>query len=295
MAALKLDGRATAAHMKEDLTKRVTKLQEQGVTPGLGTVLVGTDPGSQSYVGAKIRDMEEIGITSLHRELPETATQDEILEVIDELNNNPECTGYIVQLPLPEHVDTDTVLEAIDPAKDADGLHPLNLGRLVASAGGEVTWPLPCTPKGCLELLRHYDIDTQGKTVLVIGRGITIGRPATLLFTRRDVNSTVIAAHTGTSNMEELIGQADIIIAAAGNPEMVTRQMVKEGVVILDVGVSRETTDEGKTRIVGDVAKDVAEVASAMSPNPGGVGPMTRVELVANVVEIAEKNAAQDH
>lgn len=295
MAALKLDGRATAAHMKEDLTKRVTKLQEQGVTPGLGTVLVGTDPGSQSYVGAKIRDMEEIGITSLHRELPETATQDEILEVIDELNNNPECTGYIVQLPLPEHVDTDTVLEAIDPAKDADGLHPLNLGRLVASAGGEVTWPLPCTPKGCLELLRHYDIDTQGKTVLVIGRGITIGRPATLLFTRRDVNSTVIAAHTGTSNMEELIGQADIIIAAAGNPEMVTRQMVKEGVVILDVGVSRETTDEGKTRIVGDVAKDVGEVASAMSPNPGGVGPMTRVELVANVVEIAEKNAAQDH
>lgn len=295
MAALKLDGRATAAHMKEDLTKRVTKLQEQGVTPGLGTVLVGTDPGSQSYVGAKIRDMEEIGITSLHRELPETATQDEILEVIDELNNNPECTGYIVQLPLPEHVDTDTVLEAIDPAKDADGLHPLNLGRLVASAGGEVTWPLPCTPKGCLELLRHYDIDTQGKTVLVIGRGITIGRPATLLFTRRDVNSTVIAAHTGTSNMEELIGQADIIIAAAGNPEMVTRKMVKEGVVILDVGVSRETTDEGKTRIVGDVAKDVGEVASAMSPNPGGVGPMTRVELVANVVEIAEKNAAQDH
>src|SRR5690625_266802 len=292
MTALKLDGRATAAHIKEDLTKRVSKLKERGVTPGLGTVLVGTDPGSQSYVGAKIRDMEEIGITSLHRELPEYATQDEILEVIDELNNNPECTGYIVQLPLPDHVDTDKVLEAIDPAKDADGLHPLNLGRLVASAGGEVTWPLPCTPKGCLTLLRHYDLETKGKTVLVIGRGITIGRPATLLFTRRDVNSTVIAAHTGTSNMEELIGQADIIIAAAGNPGMVTKDMVKEGVVILDVGVSRQTTDEGKTRIVGDVAKDVADVASAMSPNPGGVGPMTRVELVANVVEIAEHNAA---
>lgn len=292
MTALKLDGRATAAHIKEDLTKRVSKLKERGVTPGLGTVLVGTDPGSQSYVGAKIRDMEEIGITSLHRELPESATQDEILEVIDELNNNPACTGYIVQLPLPDHVDTDKVLEAIDPAKDADGLHPLNLGRLVASAGGEVTWPLPCTPKGCLTLLRHYDLETKGKTVLVIGRGITIGRPATLLFTRRDVNSTVIAAHTGTSNMEELIGQADIIIAAAGNPGMVTKDMVKEGVVILDVGVSRQTTDEGKTRIVGDVAKDVADVASAMSPNPGGVGPMTRVELVANVVEIAEHNAA---
>lgn len=292
MTALKLDGRATAAHMKDDLTKRVSKLKEQGVTPGLGTVLVGTDPGSQSYVGAKIRDMEEIGITSLHRELPESASQDEILEVIEELNNNPECTGYIVQLPLPDHVDTDTVLEAIDPAKDADGLHPLNLGRLVASAGGEVTWPLPCTPKGCLTLLRHHDIETKGKTVLVIGRGITIGRPATLLFTRRDVNSTVIAAHTGTSNMEELIGQADIIIAAAGNPGMVTKEMVKEGVVVLDVGVSRQTTDEGKTRIVGDVAKDVAEVASAMSPNPGGVGPMTRVELVANVVEIAEQHAA---
>lgn len=292
MTALKLDGRATAAHMKDDLTKRVSKLKEQGVTPGLGTVLVGTDPGSQSYVGAKIRDMEEIGITSLHRELPESASQDEILEVIEELNSNPECTGYIVQLPLPDHVDTDTVLEAIDPAKDADGLHPLNLGRLVASAGGEVTWPLPCTPKGCLTLLRHHDIETKGKTVLVIGRGITIGRPATLLFTRRDVNSTVIAAHTGTSNMEELIGQADIIIAAAGNPGMVTKEMVKEGVVVLDVGVSRQTTDEGKTRIVGDVAKDVAEVASAMSPNPGGVGPMTRVELVANVVEIAEQHAA---
>ena len=287
MTALKLDGRATAAHMKDDLTKRVSKLKEQGVTPGLGTVLVGTDPGSQSYVGAKIRDMEEIGITSLHRELPESASQDEILEVIEELNNNPECTGYIVQLPLPDHVDTDTVLEAIDPAKDADGLHPLNLGRLVASAGGEVTWPLPCTPKGCLTLLRHHDIETKGKTVLVIGRGITIGRPATLLFTRRDVNSTVIAAHTGTSNMEELIGQADIIIAAAGNPGMVTKEMVKEGVVVLDVGVSRQTTDEGKTRIVGDVAKDVAEVASAMSPNPGGVGPMTIAMLMHNCVEAA--------
>lgn len=294
MTALKLDGRATAAHMKEELAERVAKLKEQGVTPGLGTVLVGTDPGSQSYVGAKIRDMEEIGITSLHRELPETASQDEILEVVHELNNNPECTGYIVQLPLPDHVDTDTVLEAIDPAKDADGLHPLNLGRLVASAGGEVTWPLPCTPKGCLELLQHHDIETKGKTVLIIGRGITIGRPASLLFTRRDVNATVISAHTGTTNMEELIGQADIIIAAAGNPGMVTKDMVKEGVVVLDVGVSRETTDEGKTRIVGDVAKDVADVASAMSPNPGGVGPMTRVELVANVVEIAELNTAKD-
>ncbi len=292
MTALKLDGRATAAQMKEDLAERVTKLKEQGITPGLGTVLVGSDPGSQSYVGAKIRDMEQIGIKSLHRELPETATQEEVLEVVEELNNNPECTGYIVQLPLPDQVDTDTVLEAIDPAKDADGLHPLNLGRLVASAGGEVTWPLPCTPKGCLTLLRTYDIETKGKTVLVIGRGITIGRPATLLFTRRDVNSTVIAAHTGTTNMEELIGQADIIIAAAGNPGMVTKDMVKDGVVILDVGVSRETTDEGKTRIVGDVAPDVADVASAMSPNPGGVGPMTRVELVANVVEIAEQQAA---
>ena len=293
MTALKLDGRATAAQMKDDLAKRVSKLKDQGITPGLGTVLVGTDPASQSYVGAKIRDMEEVGINSLHRELPESASQDEVLEVIHELNNNPECTGYIVQLPLPKHIDTDTVLEAIDPAKDADGLHPLNLGRLVASAGGEITWPLPCTPKGCLTLLRNYDIDTKGKTVLVVGRGITIGRPATLLFTRRDVNATVIAAHTGTTNMEELIGQADIIIAAAGNAGMVTKDMVKDGVVILDVGVSRETNAEGKTRIVGDVAPDVADVASAMSPNPGGVGPMTRVELVANVGESAEQQAAK--
>ena len=293
MTALKLDGRATAAKMKEDLTQRVAKLKKQGITPGLGTVLVGVDPGSQSYVGAKIRDMEEVGINSLHRELPATATQDEVLEVLDELNNNPDCTGYIVQLPLPKHINTDVVLEAIDPAKDADGLHPLNLGRLVANAGGEITWPLPCTPKGCLTLLRTYDIETKGKTVLVIGRGITIGRPATLLFTRRDVNSTVIAAHTGTTNIEELIGQADIIIAAAGNPGMVTKDLVKEGVVILDVGVTREIREDGKTRIVGDVAPDVAEVASAMSPNPGGVGPMTRVELVANVVEIAEQLAAK--
>lgn len=293
MTALKLDGRETAAEMKQDLAVRVAKLKEQGITPGLGTVLVGADPASQSYVGAKIRDMEEVGINSLHRELPETATEQEVLDVIAELNANPECTGYIVQLPLPKQINTDTVLEAIDPAKDADGLHPLNLGRLVANAGGEITWPLPCTPKGCLTLLRRYDIETKGKTVLVIGRGITIGRPATLLFTRRDVNATVIAAHTGTENMDELIGQADIIIAAAGSPGMVTKDKVKDGVVILDVGVTRETTAEGKTRIVGDVAKDVAEVASAMSPNPGGVGPMTRVELVANVVEIAELNAAR--
>lgn len=292
MVAQVLDGRATAKALKADLAKRVEKLKEKGITPGLGTVLVGSDPASQSYVAGKHRDCAEVGINSIQKELPETATQEEVLAVLKELNEDPACTGYIVQLPLPDHIDTDAVLEAIDPDKDADGLHPMNLGRLVASVGGELESPLPCTPKGCVDLMRHYDIDLKGKHVLVIGRGVTIGRPAGLVFTRRDVNATVTQAHTGTKNMDELIGEADVIIAAAGVPHLVTADKVKEGVIVLDVGVTRVVGEDGKAKITGDVDPAVAEKASWMAPNPGGVGPMTRVELVANVVEAAEREAA---
>ncbi|WFP17335.1 bifunctional methylenetetrahydrofolate dehydrogenase/methenyltetrahydrofolate cyclohydrolase [Citricoccus muralis] len=293
MTAQKLDGRATAAAIKEDLATRVAALREQGVTPGLGTVLVGEDPGSQSYVAGKHRDCAEVGIESIQRELPESTTQEELLAVLDELNQDPACTGYIVQLPLPKHIDTDVILEAIDPDKDADGLHPMNLGRLVASTSGDLDSPLPCTPKGCVELLRHYGIELAGKNVLVIGRGVTIGRPAGLVLTRKDVNATVTLAHTGTVDVQEHIGRADVIIAAAGVAHMVKAEDVKDGVIILDVGVSRrEDPETGKAKIVGDVDPAVADKASWMAPNPGGVGPMTRVMLVANVVEAAERQAA---
>ena len=213
--------------------------------------------------------------------------------MLDELNQDPACTGYIVQLPLPKHIDTDVILEAIDPDKDADGLHPMNLGRLVASTSGDLDSPLPCTPKGCVELLRHYGIELAGKNVLVIGRGVTIGRPAGLVLTRKDVNATVTLAHTGTVDVQEHIGRADVIIAAAGVAHMVKAEDVKDGVIILDVGVSRrEDPETGKAKIVGDVEPAVADKASWMAPNPGGVGPMTRVMLVANVVEAAERQAA---
>ncbi|WP_313817715.1 bifunctional methylenetetrahydrofolate dehydrogenase/methenyltetrahydrofolate cyclohydrolase [Citricoccus sp.] len=292
MTAQKLDGRATAAAIKKELTERVEVLRGQGVVPGLGTVLVGEDPGSQSYVAGKHRDCAEVGITSIRRDLPDSTTEEELLAVVQELNANDECTGYIVQLPLPKHIDTDRILEAIDPDKDADGLHPMNLGRLVASVGGELASPLPCTPKGCVELLKHYGIELAGKLVLVIGRGVTIGRPAGLVLTRRDVNATVVLAHTGTQDLKAELARADVIIAAAGVAHMVKPEDVKEGVVVLDVGVSRVTGEDGKARITGDVDPAVAEKASWMAPNPGGVGPMTRVELLANVVEAAERTVA---
>ena len=292
MTAQKLDGRATAAAIKKELTERVEVLRGQGVVPGLGTVLVGEDPGSQSYVAGKHRDCAEVGITSIRRDLPDSTTEEELLAVVEELNANDDCTGYIVQLPLPKHIDTDRILEAIDPDKDADGLHPMNLGRLVASVGGELTSPLPCTPKGCVELLKHYGIELAGKLVLVIGRGVTIGRPAGLVLTRRDVNATVVLAHTGTKDLKAELARADVIIAAAGVAHMVKPEDVKEGVVVLDVGVSRVTGEDGKAKITGDVDPAVAEKASWMAPNPGGVGPMTRVELLANVVEAAERAVA---
>ncbi|PXA82491.1 bifunctional methylenetetrahydrofolate dehydrogenase/methenyltetrahydrofolate cyclohydrolase [Auritidibacter sp. NML120779] len=292
MTAQKLDGRATAAAIKEDLKNRVATLRERGRTPGLATVLVGNDPASQSYVAGKHRDCAEVGINSIQKQLPADATQDQVLAVVEELNQDPNCTGYIVQLPLPAHIDTQAVLEAIDPSKDADGLHPMNLGALVASASAELNSPLPCTPKGCVDLLKHYGIDLAGKHVVVIGRGVTIGRPAGLVLTRKDVNATVTLAHTGTTNLDELLGQADVIIAAAGSPHMVTVDKVKDGVIVLDVGVTRAVGEDGKAKITGDIDPAVAEKASWMAPNPGGVGPMTRVELVSNVVEAAERAVA---
>lgn len=294
MTAQKLDGRATAAAIKEDLTRRVEVLRGQGIVPGLGTILVGEDPGSQSYVGGKHRDCAEVGVASIRKDLPASTTEEELLAVVEELNADEACTGYIVQLPLPKHIDTDRILEAIDPDKDADGLHPMNLGRLVASVGGDLDSPLPCTPKGCVELLKHYGIDLNGKVVLVIGRGVTIGRPAGLVLTRRDVNATVVLAHTGTKDLKAELARADVIIAAAGVAHMVKPEDVKDGVIVLDVGVSRVEGEDGKTRITGDVDPAVADKASWMAPNPGGVGPMTRVMLLANVVEAAERAAAAD-
>ena len=289
MTARLLDGTATAGAIKSDLTVRVDALRTKGITPGLATVLVGHDPGSEWYVGGKHKDCAEVGITSVRRDLPERATQAEIEAVIDELNANDEVTGYIVQLPLPKHLDTDAILERIDPNKDADGLHPMNLGRLVNRASGPITSPLPCTPRGVIELVERHGISWSGLNVVVIGRGITVGRPIGSLLTRKEINATVTLTHTGTRNLAEHLRAADVIIAAAGSPSIVTAANVKPGAIVLDVGVSRVTNPDGTTRIAGDVDVDVREVAAWVSPNPGGVGPMTRALLLQNVVEIAER------
>ena len=294
MSAQILDGRACAKQIKAELTEAVAELGKAGTVPGLGTVLVGEDPGSKWYVAGKHRDCAEVGIHSIRRDLPETVTQDELLAVIDELNEDDACTGYIVQLPLPAHIDTDTILEAIDPAKDADGLHPTNLGRLVLNVNSEITTPLPCTPRGVIELMTRNGIDLNGKHVVVIGRGVTVGRSIGALLTRREHNATVTLTHTGTRNLDELLAQADVIVAAAGSAGIVTAEAVKPGAIVLDVGVSRDTDPEtGKSKIVGDVDPAVAEVAAWVSPNPGGVGPMTRALLLKNVVDTAVR-AARD-
>ncbi|BAS07878.1 bifunctional protein FolD 2 [Arthrobacter sp. Hiyo4] len=242
-------------------------------------------------MGGKHKDCAEVGITSIRRDLPEDTSQDELLAVIRELNGNPECTGYIVQLPLPKHINQDIILEAMDPDKDADGLHPMNLGRLVANVSGPMTSPLPCTPKGCVELLTRHGISLKGKRVLVVGRGVTIGRPVGLLLTRKDVNATVILAHTGTVDLAAELRQADVVIAAAGVPHMIKAADLKPGAIVLDVGVSRVDDGNGKAVVTGDVDPAAADVASWISPNPGGVGPMTRAMLLANVVETAERQA----
>ena len=283
--ATTLDGKATAAAIRAELTERVAALAAAGSRPGLGTLLVGDDPGSRWYVNAKHRDCAEVGIASIQRELPATATQADVLAVVDELNADPTCTGYIVQLPLPQGIDASAVLEAMDPAKDADGLHPVNLGRLVLGVPG----PLPCTPVGIVELLRRYDVPIAGAEVVVIGRGITVGRPLGLLLTRRSENATVTLCHTGTRDLAAHLRSADVVVAAAGFPGLVTKDVVKPGAAVLDVGVSRV---DGK--IAGDVAPDVVEVAGFVAPNPGGVGPMTRAMLLQNVVLAAEQAAAVD-
>ncbi|MFI9721467.1 bifunctional methylenetetrahydrofolate dehydrogenase/methenyltetrahydrofolate cyclohydrolase [Streptomyces sp. NPDC052396] len=281
MTAQILDGKATAAAIKSELTQRVQALKAKGVTPGLGTLLVGDDPGSTWYVNGKHRDCAQVGINSIRRELPATATQEEIEAVVRELNDNPECTGYIVQLPLPKGIDTNRVLELMDPAKDADGLHPMSLGRLVLNETG----PLPCTPAGIIELLRRHGVELNGAHVVVVGRGITVGRSIGLLLTRRSENATVTLCHTGTRDLSEHLRQADIIVAAAGVGHLIKPEDVKPGAAVLDVGVSRD----GEGKIMGDVDPGVAEVAGWLSPNPGGVGPMTRALLLANVVEAAER------
>ncbi|WP_236968161.1 bifunctional methylenetetrahydrofolate dehydrogenase/methenyltetrahydrofolate cyclohydrolase [Microbacterium aurantiacum] len=290
MTATVLDGKAAAAAIKAELTERVAALRAQGVVPGIATVLVGADPASQLYVGMKHRQSEAIGMNSIQRELPADATQAEVEAVIDELNADPTCHGYIVQLPLPKHLDTDAILERIDPAKDADGLHPTNLGRLVLNVNAPITTPLPCTPRGVIELLVRNGYDLDGAHVVVVGRGVTIGRSIGLLLTRREYNATVTLVHTGTKDAGQYLRQADVIVAAAGVKHLITAADVKPGAAVLDVGVTREDDPEtGKAKVFGDVAPDVADVAGFVSPNPGGVGPMTVALLMTNVVEAAER------
>ncbi|HEX5256307.1 MAG TPA: bifunctional methylenetetrahydrofolate dehydrogenase/methenyltetrahydrofolate cyclohydrolase [Mycobacterium sp.] len=280
MGAITLDGKATRDEMFVDLKQRVTALRASDRTPGLGTILVGDDPGSQAYVRGKHADCAKVGITSIRRDLAADISTATLNETIDELNANPDCTGYIVQLPLPKHLDENAALERVDPNKDADGLHPTNLGRLVLNNPA----PLPCTPRGIVHLLRRYDVEIAGAHVVVIGRGVTVGRPLGLLLTRRSENATVTLCHTGTRDLPALTRQADIIVAAVGVPHMVTPEMVRPGAAVLDVGVSRV---DGK--LAGDVHPDVWDVAGHVSPNPGGVGPLTRAFLLTNVVELAER------
>ncbi len=280
MSAQILDGKALAASIKSDLAARTIALKAKGITPGLGTVLVGDDPGSHSYVGGKHRDCQEVGINSIRVDLPADATQADVLAAIRDLNNAKECTGYIVQLPLPRGIDTQVILEAIDPAKDADGLHPMNLGRLVA--GYEA--PLPCTPRGIVELLNHYKVPLNGAEVVVIGRGLTVGRTLGLLLTRKQENATVTLTHTGTKDLAAHTRRADIVVAAIGQAHFLKAEMIKPGAAILDVGISR--TDSG---LLGDVDPGVFDVASWIAPMPGGVGPMTRAMLLTNVVDACER------
>lgn len=287
-----LDGKATAATLKAELRTRVAALRERGITPGLATVLVGEDPGSVKYVAGKHSDCAEVGIDSIRIDLPATASQAEVAAAVDRLNADPACTGYIVQLPLPAGIDTNAILERIDPDKDADGLHPTNLGRLVLRSSGPIASPLPCTPRACIELMTRHGIDLAGADVCVIGRGVTVGRSIGLLLGRKDVNATVDVCHTGTRDLAAHVRCAGIVIAAAGSAGIVTADMVAPGAVVLDVGVSRAVDPAtGKGRIAGDVADGVDEVAAWLSPNPGGVGPMTRALLLANVVEAAERRA----
>lgn len=286
MSAIILDGRATAKTIKLELTDRVVKLKQAGSNPGLGTLLVGDDPGSHSYVAGKHRDCAEVGVNSIRIDLPASASKSDIFKAVSELNQAPEVTGYIVQLPLPVGINTNELLEAIDPDKDADGLHPINLGKLVLNVSGEITSALPCTPMGIVELLRRYDIGLAGKEVAVIGRGITVGRPLGLLLSRKNIDATVTLLHSGSKNIPEAVKRADVVIAAVGVAHFVKAEWIKPGAAVLDVGITR-TESNGISSLVGDVDPAVSEVAGYLSPNPGGVGPMTRAMLVKNVVDRA--------
>jgi len=280
MSATILDGKATAAKVKSNLAERVSALKANGVSPGLGTILVGDDPGSHAYVGGKHKDCEEVGIASIRVDLPASSTEADVLRAVNELNSDKSCTGYIVQLPLPKGIDTNKVLEAMDPEKDADGLHPVNLGRLVLGQAA----PLPCTPRGIVELLREYKVNIDGAHVVVVGRGVTVGRPIGLLLTRKSENATVTLCHTGTKDITAFTKQADIIVAAAGVAHLIKPEMIKPGSALLDVGITR--TEAG---LVGDIDPKVKDVAGYFAPMPGGTGPMTRAMLLANVVDTAER------
>ncbi len=278
-----LDGLATARAIKAELAVEVAKLKQSGITPGLGTLLVGDDPGSHSYVGGKHRDCAQVGINSIRIDLPASATVNDIKAAVRDLNESKEVTGYIVQLPLPGGIDSNAILELMDPAKDADGLHPINLGRLVMNVSGEMKSPLPCTPNGIVELLRRYQVPTKGAEVAIIGRGLTVGRPLGLLMTRKGVNSTVTLLHSASKDIPAAIRRADIVVAALGQPHFVKPEWIKPGAAVLDVGITR--TEHGLT---GDVDPKVSQVAGWLSPNPGGVGPMTRAMLLKNVVLAAQ-------
>ena len=285
MSATILDGLATAKAIKLELTKQVIELNKRGITPGLGTLLVGDDPGSHSYVSGKHRDCAEVGIKSIRIDLPASASKSDILKAVNDLNSSNDVTGYIIQLPLPVGIDSLEMLELIDPAKDADGLHPVNLGRLVLNVSAEMSSPVPCTPAGIVELLRRYDISLSGKQVAVLGRGVTVGRPLGLLLTRKGIDATVTLLHSASKTIPETLQNADVIVAAIGVPHFVKPEWVKKGAAVLDVGISR--IDAGK--LVGDVDPRVSEVAGFLSPNPGGVGPMTRAMLLQNVVQLAAR------
>jgi len=289
MTAIRLDGVATAAVIKSELTERVSALRERGIIPGLGTLLVGDDAGSQSYVGLKHRYSLEIGVESIRVDLPADATEAEVHAAIARLNADPQVTGYLVQLPLPKGMDEHAALVAVDPAKDVDGLHPQNLGELVLGVEGELGTPLPCTPAGIIELLRRYDVPLEGKHVVVVGRGLTVGRPIGLLLTRKGVDATVTLTHSRTRDLAAEVRRADVVVAAVGVPHLIQAEWIKPGAAVLDVGVTRVgTTETGRAKLAGDVHPDVEQVAGWLSPNPGGVGPMTVAMLLSNVVRAAE-------
>jgi methylenetetrahydrofolate dehydrogenase (NADP+)/methenyltetrahydrofolate cyclohydrolase len=289
VTAIRLDGLATAKAIKAELAERVIGLKQRGITPGLGTLLVGDDPGSHSYVAGKHRDCAEVGIDSIRIDLPNSASAADVRAAIRELNDSKECTGYIVQLPLPFGIDTNEMLELIDPAKDADGLHPTNLGRLVLGVSGALTSPLPCTPAGIVELLTRYGVQTKGAEVAVIGRGVTVGRPLGLLMTRKGIDSTVTLLHSASRDLEHAVKRADIVVAALGVAHFVQPEWIKPGAAVLDVGITRVEGADGKAKLVGDIAPGVEDIAGWLSPNPGGVGPMTRAMLVKNVVDSASR------